>query len=235
MNFQESFLRSKALNNIPNKKLNFILEETSKRTDINQQQKNLLIIAANKYSEANIPIEYWNLNMNDEFKGDKRLFELYSSYTSDLKKSFLEAKSFCLAGSHGLGKTMTVCCILKECIHKNYDVLYTTLSDVVNVLTSASTEEKFFARRELCLADFLAIDEFDSRFIASDNAADLYARTLESIFRTRSQNKLPTLMSTNSPNIVESFNGPLKDSIKSLVSGYLTMFPVFGKDFRIKK
>ena len=76
--------------------------------------------------------------------------------------------------------------------------------------------------------------EFDSRFMPSENAADLYARSLENVFRTRSQNKLPTLMCTNSPNVVESFNGPLKASMDSLMRGYLKIFVVLGDDFRKK-
>lgn len=130
--------------------------------------------------------------------------------------------------------TMASACILKKAIHKGFICQYTTLSDVVNVLTQAPSEEKYIARRELCLVDFLLIDEFDSRFIQSENAADLYARTLETIFRTRSQNKLPTLMCTNSPNIIETFTGPLKQSIDSLIKGYLKIFPVFGNDYRKK-
>jgi hypothetical protein len=39
-------------------------------------------------------------------------------------------------------------------------------------------------------------------------------------------------MDTNSPNVVNSFHGSLKDSIDSLMSGYVEMFPVMGKDIR---
>lgn len=129
--------------------------------------------------------------------------------------------------------TMTITCILKKASNKGFTCLYTTLSDIVSVLTVGGGEDKFLARRELALVDFLAIDEFDPRFMPSENAADLYARSLESVFRTRSQNKLPTLMGTNSPKPVESFNGALRDSIDSLMKGYLQVFPVApGKDFR---
>lgn len=131
--------------------------------------------------------------------------------------------------------TMTATAILKKASQKGYSCLYTTLSDIVSVLTQGSGEDKFLSRRELALVDFLVIDEFDSRFMPSENAADLYARSLESVFRTRSQNKLPTLMCTNSPNIRETFTGPLKASIGSLMSGYLPIFPVLGDDFRDKK
>jgi len=144
---------------------------------------------------------------------------------------FLATRSF--IATHN---TMAITCILKKAVQKGYTCLYTTLSDIVAVLTTGSTEDKYQARRELALVEFLAIDEFDPRFMPSENAADLYARSLESVFRTRSQNKLPTLMGTNSPNPVESFHGPLKVSIDSLMKGYIETFPVFpGKDFRKEK
>jgi DNA replication protein DnaC len=228
------FQRSRALNNIPQKKLKEILATIDAGSE-EIQIKNLKLIATNRYAESNIPIEYWDLKMDKDFVGDPRLLKRYNEYVSDLKVSYLEGTSVCFAGGHGLGKTMTISCILKKASQKGYGCLYTTLSDIVNTLTQGGAEDKFLARRELVMIDFLAIDEFDPRFMPSDNAADLYARTLESVFRTRSQNKLPTLMSTNSPNVVESFNGPMKASIDSLMKGYLKIFPVFGDDIRKKR
>lgn len=197
--------------------------------------KHVKLIAINRYAESNIPLEYWTLKMDKDFSGDPRLLSKYNEYIADMKNSYITGSSICFAGGHGLGKTMTITAILKKASQKGFTCLYTTLSDIVSVLTQATGEDRFTARRELALVDFLAIDEFDSRFMPSDNAADLYARSLESVFRTRSQNKLPTLMCTNSPNVVESFNGPLKASIDSLMKGYLKVFPVMGEDFRKRK
>ncbi len=128
---------------------------------------------------------------------------------------------------------MTITSILKKASQKGFNCLYTTLSDIVNVLTVGGGEDKFLARRELTMVDFLAIDEFDPRFMPSDNAADLYARSLEGIFRVRAQNKLPTLMGTNSPKPVESFKGALRNSVASLMKGYIEEFFVYpGEDHR---
>lgn len=228
------FSRSTALNNIPNKKLQERLDSVQEGNDA-PDVKNVKLIAYNRYYESNIPLEYWDLKMDKDFIGDPRLKTKYDEYVSDLKKSYQSASSFCLAGQHGVGKTMTMTCILKKASQKGYSCLYTTLSDIVNVMTAAPAEERFNARQELTKVDFLVIDEFDPRFMASENAADLYARTLESVFRTRSQNKLPTLMCTNSPNVVESFSGPLKASIASLMKGYVKVFPVLGEDVRGRK
>ncbi len=199
-----------------------------------EDAKYVKTIAVNRYAESNIPIEYWTLKMERDFQGDPRLLTKYNEYVDDLKNSYITGSSICFAGGHGLGKTMTITCMLKKASHKGFSCLYTTLSDIVSVLTQASNEDRFTARRELVLVDFLAIDEFDSRFMSSDNAADLYARSLESVFRARSQNGLPTLMCTNSPNVVESFNGSLRASVDSLMKGYLKVFPVMGEDFRKK-
>ncbi len=234
MNFPD-FSRSKALNNIPHRK---VLDKLS-QVETSQESpeiKHFRLTAYNRYAESNIPLEYWDLKMERDFHGDPRLLVKYNDYILDLKSSYTTGSSICFSGNHGLGKTMTGTCILKKAVQKGYSTLYTTLSDIVNVLTQAGGEEKFLSRRELNTVDFLMIDEFDSRFMPNENAADLYARTLETVFRTRSSNKLPTLMCTNSPNIVEAFTGPLKTSIESLVNGYLKIFKVMpGNDFRKKE
>ncbi len=225
------FTRSRALNNIPNKKLQEELAAIQS-SDEPLAAKNIRMIATNRYAESNIPIEYWKLKMEKDFIGDPRLKQKYEEYVADIKQSYITGSSMCLAGGHGVGKTMTVTCILKKASQKGYSCLYTTLSDIVAVLTQAGGEDKFLSRRELVLVDFLVIDEFDPRFMASDNAADLYARSMEGIFRARSSNKQPTQMCTNSPNVVESFHGPLKASIDSLMKGYTKVFPVLGDDIR---
>lgn len=227
------FTRCRALNNIPSKKLQEELDAINAGPDP-IEVKHVKLIAINRYAESNIPIEYWKLKMERDFVGDSRLKQKYNEYIADLRISHQSGSSFCLAGGHGVGKTMTMTCILKKASQKGYSCLYTTLSDIVSVLIQAPPEDRFLARQELIKVDFLVIDEFDSRFMASDNAADLYARTLESIFRTRSANKQPTLMCTNSPNVVESFHGSLKASVGSLMKGYTKIFAVLGEDVRGK-
>lgn len=234
MNFPD-FSRSKALNNIPPRKLQDKLSQVETSQE-KPEIKHFRITAYNRYAESNIPLEYWDLKMEKNFHGDPRLLARYQTYVEDLKSSYIRGDSICFAGGHGLGKTMTGTCILKKATQKGYSALYTTLSDIVNILTQAGGEEKFLSRRELNTVDFLMIDEFDPRFMPNENAADLYARTLETVFRTRSANKLPTLMCSNSPNMAQAFNGPLKDSIDSLLKGYLKVFQVMpGVDYRGKK
>lgn len=240
------FIRSKALNNIPIRKLNdwreaFIAncETCSKLANADSvdglcKKCSVASIVFNRYYESNIPLEYWKLNMKDDFVGDKRLLEKYNELTSDIKKCFVDGTSICFAGNHGTGKSLNSNCILKVACQKGYTSLYTTFQDILTVLMQAPNDEKFLARKELSMIDFLVIDELDPRFVTNDNVADLYARQLENIIRTRRSNKLPTFMITNSPNVVETFNGALKQSIESIFAGYMNMFVVLGTDFRKK-
>jgi len=228
------FTRSMSLNNIPAKKLQDAIDTIQSSSDTTEI-KALKVTAILRYAESSIPIEYWNFRMDKDFVGDPRLKQKYDEYILDVRQSYISGKSICFAGAHGVGKSTISTCILKKVVQKGYSALYTTCSDIVSVLTQAPNEEKFIARRELVMVDFLVLDELDSRFWATEYAADLYARSLEGVFRTRSQNKLPTLICTNSPNMLESFTGALKASLESLMRGNMEFFVVLGTDHRKNK
>ncbi len=228
------YMKAECLRNIPRRKVEDKIKEINKSTE-DLQQRNDKIVKVNRFVESNIPLDYWNLKMDRDFKGDIGLLDKYNELTVDLSTTYKNGTSICFAGNHGRGKTMAGNCILKLATLKGYNCLYTTLSDIVNVFTSANFDDKFNARRELTMVDFLFIDEFDNRFMPSENAASLYGRTLETIFRTRAQNRLPTFMATNSPNILKSFDSIFEHSIESLFKGYLEFVIVMGTDFRGEK
>jgi DNA replication protein DnaC len=129
---------------------------------------------------------------------------------------------------------MTCSCILKRVVETGkYDALYVNLTDIVNLMASQS-DEKLDARKMLLSVDFLVIDEFDDRFMGTENAADLFGRILEPVLRSRIQNQLPLFLCTNSPNVVASFTGPLRASIQSLMR-VVRIVPVLDKDHRLKE
>lgn len=189
-----------------------------------------MVIAYNRYADSNIPIGYWDLEMKD-FKGSVVLKRAYDETSESLSKIYHQGTAMCFGGDHGIGKTMTTTCILKKACQKNYLCLYTTLNDIVSALIDSNGEERFLARRELATVDFLVIDELDSRFIGSDSTADLFGKMLEHIFRTRTQNKLPVIICTNSPNPLEAFSGSIKQSLDSLMSRVKYIL-VIDKDHR---
>jgi DNA replication protein DnaC len=236
-----NFQRSKALNNIPSSKIQEKINgitlsceecKTKKVTeDILCQNCYIKYQAINRYSESNIPLEYWSLNIEKNFDGDARLLEKYNEVIKDLKHTFDVGLTLCISGKHGHGKSYALTSILKKAAHKNRSCLYTTLSDMVSALIQS--DDKFNSKTELQMVDFLAIDECDLRFFnQSDNSTELFGRTFESILRVRLQNRLPTFIATNSPNLKENFNSLFKDSLGSLLNRveFFTILP--GQDFR---
>lgn len=184
-----------------------------------------------RYIAANIPVDFWHREMSD-FKGDRKLAKLYTTINDNLKEYYLNGKSYLLVGNHGVGKTFFGCGLLKLACAKNYRALYSTMGDIVNVLVNGDKKTRYDARRELMMVSFLVLDEFDSRFIGSDAAAELFGRILESIIRIRLQNHMPTILISNNGDPTQALGDHLGPSMKSLISGYCKKVVVIGGDFR---
>lgn len=237
--------RSKTLNSIPDEKFHLMLQQTIENCNVCKDKEGATLSggicqvcqiknrALMIYYESNIPVRYWNLEMERDFEGSPSLLATYREVAANLKDTYLKGINLCLAGKHGLGKTMTVCNILKRAGEAGYSALYTNLSDIVNLVAARADEDRQIGRKELLMVDFLVIDEFDPRYLQSDKAADLFGKSLEEVFRTRTQNALPTFMCSNAADPAEGFSGSIKQSIDSLM-GMVKVIPIVGKDFRRK-
>jgi DNA replication protein DnaC len=230
--------KSSLLNNIPALKLKDTLQELYEQCQVCPpdhlgacKECRGKAEALRRFNHANIPLRYWKLGVDEDFKGAEILKQTYQELTADLKATYRKGTMLCFAGNFGIGKTTVVCNVLKAAVLKGYEAHYSTLNDIVNGMISGPYEERSTIRQQLMMIDYLAIDEFDPRFIGSDNASDLFGRILEDIFRSRAQNHLPLLMCTNSPNVMETFSGALKQSLSSLMN-YVKVVPVIGKDYR---
>lgn len=225
--------------NIPRKKLDDALEDifnTHSEKGVLTAGGAALTTAFTRYYEANIPVDYWWREM-DNWSGPSILGKVYLAVTKDIKSSFKKGERAFFAGKHGIGKTMVSCCILKRVVEYNYSALYVNLTDIIHVMLNSTPQIKSEARDILLNVDFLVIDEFDARFMGTENAADLFGRILEPIMRTRIQNRMPLFFCTNSVKVEESFSGPLRASIESLMK-VVKLIPVIGgQDMRdmIKK
>jgi len=192
---------------------------------------NLRVKLIDRFINANIPVDFWHREMSD-FKGDKKLLKLYNTIEEDLKEYLLNGKSYLLTGNHGVGKTYFSCAVLKLACAKNYRALYSTMGDVVNVLINGDRQVRYEARRELMMVSFLVLDEFDSRFMGSDSAAELFGRILESIIRIRFQNNMPTILISNNGDPTKALGDHLGPSMNSLIAGYCRKLYIIGADYR---
>jgi DNA replication protein DnaC len=186
-----------------------------------------------KYYNSNIPVDYWYRDMND-FSGPKTLKTHYDNITADLKKAFKDGSKLMFSSPHGRGKSMATTCILKRAVEQGFSAQYVNLTDIIEIVLRAPNETKTTAREILLNVDFLVIDEFDTRFMGSENVADLFGRIIEPIIRTRIQNRMPLFMCTNSIKVEGSFSGPLQASMESLMN-VIKLVPIIGGEDARKK
>jgi DNA replication protein DnaC len=181
-----------------------------------------------KMAEAEIPVDYWFRRMKD-FYGDVNFKNVILEYVNDISGQYSNGLVHCFAGPRGTGKTFSACQILKESIKKGYTSYYITMIDAVSKLLSSESHQ---FRKFLKQCDFLVLDEVDQRFFPSQGSQDLYGNHFEYMIRTRTQNKLPTIMCTNSEDISQIFGGEFKRSFESLNAQFVKVLRAGGKDVR---
>ncbi len=184
------------------------------------------------YARASIPVKYWNLSL-DTFQGDANFKEFITNQLKPevIHNMYAECKSYAFAGRFGVGKTFGACEILKGVQTVGYTAKYTTMNEIVDMVTSK--EERYEFKQTLLLSDFLVIDEFDGRYIpTSEVGKEVFGTNLEGIVRARFQNMLPIIICTNNSSVEDVFDGTFKQTLGSLFSENITHIPVGGVDLR---
>lgn len=188
-----------------------------------------------RYYNANIPVDYWWREFDENWQGPIKFAEYYQEITSDIKGAYKEGKRARFGAKHGIGKTFTCACILKRVVETDkFSAFYVNLHDIISVMLNSPPDVKNQAKEILLNVDFLVIDEVDSRFMPTENAADLFGRILEPVLRTRIQNRMPLFFCTNTSKVEDSFSGPLQASIQSLMYLVKTVPVIGGDDARLK-
>lgn len=184
-----------------------------------------------RYAKSEIPVSYWNSSFK-EFSGDQNFAEIFRDKIKDINSYYDNGKSLILVGSLGVGKTYSICCLLKLAIVNDYSTLYTTMADIVNRVIRDGGGEYL---QSLLEVDFLAIDELDPRWIfPSEKSEQLFGSTMEHLLRSRFQNGLPTIMCSNADDVDKIFAGNFGKTFKSLRSQHIEILYVSGKDHRRK-
>lgn len=184
-----------------------------------------------RYAIAGIPTNYWHSSFKD-FIGDSNFANLFREKLKDPSKIYDNGTSMMLVGSLGVGKTYSICCLLKLAIVNDYSAIYTTMADIVNRVIRDGGGEYL---QVLLETDFLAIDELDPRWIfPSEKSEQLFGSTMEHLLRSRFQNGLPTIMCSNADDVDKIFAGHFGRTFKSLRSEHVEVLYVGGKDQRRK-
>lgn len=187
-----------------------------------------------RLAEAEIPVDYWRRSLRD-FYGDQKFANEVKKYIDNINLMYLDGISLMFVGHPGTGKTFAACSILKKAVLPNighpdyFSGYYTTLVDAVGKMMAPNSH---VFRDNIKNYDFVVIDEVDPRFFPSEGSKDLYGNHFENILRTRVQNKLPTIMCSNSEDINQIFTGEFGRTFNSLVSQFVKVLKASGKDVR---
>jgi len=182
-----------------------------------------------KYADAGVPANYWTTSFKD-FNGDEEYAEVVRATLANIDSIFDSGRSFLFVGPLGVGKTFGISSILKMAICKDYSAKYSSMVEVINQILSGPNSEVI---QSLIKYDFLAIDEFDNRWIfPSEKSEQIFGSTMEYILRSRFQNGLPTILATNNAEVDEILAGMHGKAFSSLRSQYMETVYLSGKDFR---
>lgn len=185
-----------------------------------------------RYGSAGIPVDYWERAFKD-FSGDPNFKDIISKKISNIDNMYDEGVSIALIGNLGTGKTYAASCLLKKAIVSGYQAKYANMSDVVRKLTSPDSNNYF---DEIVSVDFLCIDEYCKRHVfASEKAEQLFGQSMEAILRNRFQNKMPTIICSNTLDLEDVLADDFSDSTSSLIKYYVEIHLARGLDFRSKK
>jgi DNA replication protein DnaC len=180
-----------------------------------------------RYAHANIPLEYWKHSFKD-FAGDRRFKSAMELKITDIDKMYDDGESFGFVGPLGTGKTYMAACFLKIAITKGYTAGYYNMSDMIQ---DSIEDRGFFSK--ITSTDFVVIDEYDSRWVyPSEKAELLFGQTMERVLRHRFQNKMPTIICSNTPSLKDVLAGSFSRSTESLFAKFLKEYVVSGSDFR---
>lgn len=188
------------------------------------------ILRVKRYAKAGIPVDYWDRSWKN-FNGDPKFKELVTKILIDLPTIYDQGTSYAFIGSLGTGKSYAACAILKMAIVNEYTVGYFNMSDVVELAIAENSG--FFDT--ITGLDFICIDEFDIRHVyPSEKAQQLFGQTMERILRHRFQNKMPTIVCSNTADIEKVLSGDFSKSTDSLFANFMEHVYVAGKDYRKK-
>ena len=184
---------------------------------------------------ANIPPNYYSYMSKDVIDvwskdtANDESIDAYEAYLVDLDDLCKDGVGIYFSGSHGLAKTTASIVILKRALQLNRTAYFITMSDLVEFITSGWKDSVQKAKYQYIISnvDFLVIDDIGRNFKVQNDLATTF---LDKLFVARSNNKKPTIMTSN--HHISSDSGLFGESLLTLFKSSLFEIKVFGDDIR---
>lgn len=151
----------------------------------------------NYFSSVGIPLK-WHTKTLRDFDNDKEALSTIINYLDKAREAYKEGVGFYLHGKNGVGKTHLLMTSFMQLFDQRFTVRVISLTELVNLFTSSWYDED--KKEELVLVmsnvHFLGIEEMGKQ-LSSDKSLEIVTHVLETVLRSRVQNKKPTWFTSN--------------------------------------
>ena len=172
---------------------------------------------------ANIPQEYWNLQLKKLKIQPITILGNIEKYLSHFDTAVSSGLSFAFLGENGIGKTSLLAEIGKVAVLRGLDVVYLTAQEYINykMLNNYEAIERIEER-----SDVILMDELDKPYKKA--GSDYVLTQLENFFRsTLPKNKMVHIASNSSQ---EDIRKKLGNSVYSIMNRKMRFLTLEGRD-----
>lgn len=151
------------------------------------------LVRPDHYMLMRIPEKFWDATLTNVEQDDFR--ELLRTYIKGLDDNIENGDGLLLWGDNGVGKTGGAAVVAKEVRRRSCPVLFITAKELreASFTHQRFNEDQTIVQRAMHV-DFLVLDELGHE---GSTGSDHGERLMESLFRTRSAHRRPTIITTN--------------------------------------
>ncbi len=192
--------------------------------------------------EANVPQEYYDLNLERDFdtknSPDKlKAKEFVKNIIGGISGFYENGSSLMIYGSAGAGKSMLSVEILKKAVAQKFSIYYDFFPSVIDAYKKkgyVADEEKARYAAIFSEVDFLVLDELGKEDAASDyNNRDFSTSRFLEINILKKRNLKPTIIITNMNGMPE-IKSKYGQFVNSMMGHRFQELRVVSNDFRLK-
>lgn len=182
------------------------------------------------YCASDVPMEYINLHWDDYPNEDvAKQTDKYIDSFDDMRVHGMGLEIF--GKKLGTGKSWMATYILRELLKMGYTGWYTKFSTMKIMWNMTAPEERAYRTRKMLMSELLVVEEIEEPE-HSERQRNFFEDVLEGVIRSRTENNLPTITTTNME--IDEMEAYFP-RINSLLRAKQTRVELYGKDYRVDK
>jgi len=144
---------------------------------------------------SNIPAKYQNFQLSDIGEpNSQKMVKKITSFIKSIKDYRRQGIGLYLFGNPGTAKSVLGCIVLNAALRRRYRCYFTNVTHYLSLVTDRNNPESKQSVKHISSVDFLLIDDIGREFRDSKGFIESH---LDELIRFRTDNLLPTIITTN--------------------------------------